>query len=149
MKRLVLLIVALLLVSVISVSAEGIDLSDMTSDEISSLYESVLDEMYSRGILRSGELQEGVYYIGVDVAPGAYNISSSDEYYSRYYVFESQDIYDKFLELNKNVPLYIDANQLNAKITEDSPKIDLRDGNILIVLYGSIKLEEVRNLLMP
>ena len=76
MKKLVLLIVALLLVSVISVSAEGIDLSGMTTEELIELNLQISKELHSRNLAESQYLYQGMYEVGKDIEPGRYVFKS-------------------------------------------------------------------------
>ena len=146
MKNLVLLILALLLVSIMAVHAEGIDLSGMSDEEIIQLYEMVSQEMTDRNLTKSADLQEGDYVIGVDIKQGSYVFSTATDHYSAYYVFKSQDSYDAYSELQTEDSIGVDPEL----VFKDGPKkVDLKDGQILCVIYGAIHVEESSNPLMP
>lgn len=145
MKKLVLLIVALLLVSIMVVHAEEIDLSGMSDSEISSLYNSIIQEMLDRGITKSGDLSEGHYIVGQDIRAGSYSFSSNGGY-TRYFVFKSNELFDIYEELSSVAEVMIEGET----VFEDDPdKVDLKDGQILSVEYGTLHVEEIRNSLMP
>lgn len=85
MKKLVLLIVALLLVLVISVSAEGIDLSGMSDEDLCALEIAIVDELGSRGTNSTQCFFPGEYIVGDEIDPGRYvftgvELTSSDGY---------------------------------------------------------------------
>lgn len=146
MRKLVLAIVALLLVSIIGVSAEGIDLSGMSDSEISSLYDEVVNEMSSRGVLKNGDLIPGEYIVGKDIAAGSYNATVAGEEFVLYYIVPSEEIYNEYTRLLDYLPLQIPMPSFRAG---DSMKLDLKDGQVLITKHDNLHLEEIRNTLMP
>lgn len=72
MKKLVLLIVSLLLVSVMAVHAEGIDLSRMTTEELIELDLLISEELHSRNESGNKYLYQGAYTVGEDFEEGRY-----------------------------------------------------------------------------
>lgn len=72
MKKLVLLIVALLLVSIMAVRAEEIDLSGMTTKELIELDLQISEELHSRDEYDSKYLYQGAYTVGEDLEEGRY-----------------------------------------------------------------------------
>jgi len=149
MNKLVMLLAFILVFSFTTVLAESIDFSEMSNDEVSSLYNGIREEMFNRGIARSGELCEGEYVVGKDIAPGAYNISSTDEYYSTYYLFTDSELYAAFKELQKSLPVYIECTHLSSMMDDGTTKIDLKEGDVLLINYNGVKLEELKSSLMP
>lgn len=145
MKKLVLLI-TMLLVSVIVVHAEGVDLKAMSDGEISNLYDSVIQEMLDRGITKSGDLPEGHYVVGQDIRAGSYTFSTVADGYTRYYVFKDSELFKIYEELSSVAQLMIEGETV---FSDDPDKVDLKDGQVLSVEYGTLHVEEVRNSLMP
>lgn len=145
MRKIVPLIIALLLVSIVTANADGIDLSGMSDSEITRLYESVLQEMLDRGITKNGDLAEGNYVVGQDIRAGSYNFTSIDSY-ARYFVFKDMDLFGIYEELSSVSEIYLEGKT----VFDDEPdKVDLKDGQVLSVQYGTLHVEEVRNSLMP
>lgn len=72
MKKLVLLIVSLLLVSVMVVHADGIDLSGMTTEELIELDLQISEELHSRESVTNNYLYQGNYTVGEDLEEGRY-----------------------------------------------------------------------------
>lgn len=146
MKKLFLLIVALLLVSIMVVYAEGIDLSGMSDEDISRLYNEVVNEMSSRGVLKSGDLIPGEYIVGKDIAAGSYNATVAGEEFVLYYIIPSEEIYNEYVHLLDYIPLQMPMPSFSAG---DSMKLDLKEGQVLITKHDNLHLEEIRNSLMP
>ena len=146
MKKLVLLIAALLLVSIMAAHAEGIDLSGMSDEDISSLYDELVNEMSSRGVLKSGDLIPGEYIVGKDIAAGSYNATVAGEEFVLYYIIPSEEIYNEYVHLLDYIPLQIPMPSFSAG---DSMKLDLKDGQVLITKHDNLHLEEIRNSLLP
>lgn len=145
MKKIAVLITVLLLVLCMAANADGIDLSGMSDSEISSLYESVLREMLDRGITKNGDLAEGNYVVGQDIRAGSYNLISVDSY-ARYFVFKDMDLFGIYEELSSVSEIYLEGKTV---FDNDPDKVDLKDGQVLSVQYGTLHVEEVRNSLMP
>ena len=85
MKKYVFLIVAMLLISIVAVHAEGIDLSGMTTEELYALNLAIVDEISSRGQDNEYCFFPGEYIIGEEIDPGRYvftciRITGSDGY---------------------------------------------------------------------
>ena len=76
MKKLVLLVVALLLVSIAAVHAAGIDLSRMSDEELTELAIQINEELHSRNLSESQYLYQGMYEVGKDIEPGRYVFKS-------------------------------------------------------------------------
>lgn len=72
MKKICLMVVAMLLVSIFSAFAEGIDLSGMTTEELINFEFRIKEELKSRDQLTDGYLYQGVYTIGEDLEEGRY-----------------------------------------------------------------------------
>lgn len=144
MKKLVLLIVALLLVSIMAVHAEGIDLSGMSDNELKVLFEEVKTEISSRGLTRSGELGHGSYVVGKDIAAGTYTISTK-EMYAWYTVFPSEEVFSTFTNLSKEISIRTEHLEI---VGDDTSTLLLNDGNVL-VLEHNVSLKEQANSLMP
>lgn len=72
MKKLVLLIVAMLLFSIMAVRAEGIDLSGMTTEELIELDLQISEELHSRESVTNNYLYQGNYTVGEDLEEGRY-----------------------------------------------------------------------------
>lgn len=146
MKRVVGLILVLMLICS-SALCEGIDFSSMTNDELVDLIESAREECRSRGIIRSGNLSVGTYVVGKDVAAASYDICTTEsESYTNYYIFSSAEDYELFMDLSSRTPLIVDRSMARY---EEHSKIDLIDGQILVIEHNSLHLEEISNNLMP
>lgn len=72
MKKIVLLIVALLLVSIMAVCAEEIDLNGMTTEELIELNLQISEELHSRNESGDKYLYQGAYTVGEDLEEGRY-----------------------------------------------------------------------------
>ncbi len=150
MKRAICLFVALILAVIMyTASSESIDLQGISDDALIDLLNSVQTELINRGIVRSGELAEGIYYVGKDIVAGSYNIicANMDEKESSYYTLvPSMDLYNMYLELDKEMYVALESNRLG----NDKPvKIDLNDGAVFIVKSNPIRLEALANNLVP
>lgn len=147
MKKLSLILVLVLLFSTVCGFAEGIDLSGMSDEEISETYSKILDEMRTRGIVRSDLLGEGIYEGGVDIAVGSYNISCGKDHNVVYALFDTRDLYEQYNTLKTLSPVTL---KMEILTNDDTPvKIDLQEGNLLYVTNGTLKVEEARTKLMP
>lgn len=145
MKKIIVLIIAILFTLSVAANAEAIDLSGMSDSEISNLYELILQEMLDRGITRTGDLAEGNYVVGQDIRAGSYNFTSNGSY-ARYFVFKDTDLFGIYEELSTYSEIYLEGKT----VFDDEPdKVDLKDGQILSVQYGTLHVEEVCNSLMP
>ncbi len=122
MKKLVLLIVTLLLVLVISVSAEGIDLSVFTIEELYKLKLDLCEELSNRG-----ENLDNCFY------PGEYIVG--DEIPSGRYVFKCIDLFEN--ENQGYLVLRADPNNKNSTIDIQDMRVGetysmkLDNGNLL------------------
>lgn len=146
MKKLSLVLVLILLFSTVCGFAEGIDLSGMSDEEISALYESTREELYNRQIVKSDELDPGCYIVGVDIAQGQYEVEGGNNQGLWFYVFDSSSLYEEFLELSKKIS--IDVNYRTIPIG-DSVKIDLVDGQVVKIQYNTMVIKESRSTLAP
>lgn len=124
MKKIVLLIVALFIVSIMAANADGIDLSGMTTEELYNLNISVIDEIASRGEDEKHCFFPGEYVVGDEIESGRFvftciRIVGSDGY--------------GFLELREDPNdnnSTIDVEQLQE---ESMYSMKLSDGNLLKV----------------
>lgn len=142
MKKVIALIIVLMFG--VFALAEGIDFASYNNEQISELMEAIRVEMANRGILRSGDLYEGSHIVGKDVAPGTYSISASGQ--SMYYIFdtvENFDMYTRLLYTEDLMPRYVSVNE------KKSVRVDLVDGQVIVVLSSPIHLEETYNNLLP
>lgn len=145
MKKIALLVIVSLLIGAFGCLAESIDLSSMDDSSIKDLFEKVQLEMHNRGIPRKGELAEGVYRVGTDIASGSYNILANNSYISYYYIFSSEELYNEYLAFQQKANVWV----YTLDVSPDQPlKIDLSDGEVLLVDKGLI-VEEVINSFAP
>lgn len=144
MKKICLLVVAVLLVSILSGFAEGIDLSGMSDEELKRLSDQVRVEITNRGLARSGDFGPGVYVVGKDIAAGTYEISTK-EMYAWYTIFPSQDVYSAFIDLSKLVSIRTEHLEI---VGDDTSTLLLSDGNVLVFEHN-VRLKEQANSLMP
>ena len=77
MKRIALMIALFLLFG--DSLAESFDFANFTDEEIVKLIDAAKDELFSRGVLRSGDLIIGKYVIGKDIAAGNYVARAADD----------------------------------------------------------------------
>ena len=149
MKRvvgLILAVVVVLCLASVTAFSENVDFSTYSNDELVSFYNKLKDEMLSRGIARSGDLEAGMYVVGVDIAEGSYNVSSADGHAVYYFVYESQELYEEYLDLSSRMDITTDNRLIGS---DNTAKIDLKNGQILNIMYSPMHLEEVLNTLMP
>ena len=139
MKKVVAALMMLLLLSTSFCFAENsIDLKNYSDEELKSLYFSVKEEMSDRGIGRIGDLYDGVYIVGTDIAPGMYKITAPESAY--FYVFWSMDNYNDYIDLKSREAIIIDGKL----ITEDYVyKLELKEGYVVLVTYNYLRLEEM------
>lgn len=142
MKKLGFMVVAIALILCLSVSfAESvIDLGSYSNEELQSLYFSIKDEMSSRGIGRVGDLYEGTYIVGNDIAPGYYKITAPKSAY--FYVFWNIDNYNAYLDLKSKEAITVDGQLVTE---EDIYGLDLKEGYVVLVMYDYLRLEEMNN----
>ena len=124
--------------------AEMVDLNSFSNDGLVQLYEVLKEEMYERGILRRGDLNVGAYVIGKDITEGSYEMQSANEHYCDYYVFESEESYKDYVEYSSRMPVHIDY-----AVVKDPVKIDLTNGQVVLVIRNIMRLSESRNGLTP
>ncbi|MDO5444163.1 MAG: hypothetical protein Q4F31_00895 [Eubacteriales bacterium] len=74
-KRFVLFLIVAILFCNVFACADGIDLKSLSNKDLLSLYESIRNEMSSRGIISARALPEGKYIVGEDILPGTYRIT--------------------------------------------------------------------------
>lgn len=147
MKRLLATVLIAMILFVNVGVAEGIDLSSYDNEDLTKLYDAIEEEMINRGVLRSGTLPGGYYTVGVDIAEGMYDIFSEGYFMGTFFIFQSEDLCNRYIELEKdmggNVSLSWDIMH-----EEEGERIDLKNGQVLFS-NNSIKLVEVKNSLMP
>lgn len=139
MKKICFVLAMLLMIMTVSVYAEGIDLSEMSDDEIRSLIEQARDELFGRGVLRSGTLLKGGYVAGQDIAVGTYTVSKPEGEYALSYIvlndindYQNYDMWD----MSK------DYGDLENVFGDSKGRVVLKDGNVLYIINGSMYLEE-------
>lgn len=76
MRKIVLLIISLFLVSIMAAHAEGIDLSGMSDKELTELAMQINEELHSRSLVEAQYLYQGMYEVGKDIEPGRYVFKS-------------------------------------------------------------------------
>lgn len=147
MKKFALVLAVLFsLLCVAPALSESIDLKSLTDDEIVTLMDDVRAEFFARGIARSGELQPGVYYAGTDIAVGSYNIKTTGDYYSDYYVFENVDEYNEYVSMTSKPDMSVGIIRIRS---DETAKIDIREGSVLLIHSYGLYLEEVLNSFAP
>jgi len=72
MKKLFSLLLAALLMLTTAVMADGVDLAQMTDNDVLALLEQVNAEIVSRGIAKTATLPKGAYIVGRDLPAGRY-----------------------------------------------------------------------------
>lgn len=93
MKKFVAVISILaLLFCLVSAFAEGIDLENMTTDELVALQIQVQDELYKRDRFMNCFLNPGEYIIGEDIEPGDYLIHCVDSDFASGCILDAIDI---------------------------------------------------------
>lgn len=144
MKKIVAIVLMLGLVSLLSGFAEQ-SFDGMSDDEVKAIYESILNEMTKRELLSNAVLGTGQYVVGTDIAEGTYNVSSA-EVYSYYFIFPTKESYDQYKQLTTILNLTIRPTQID----KDQPvRIELREGGILYLPQGSVKIERIQDTLNP
>lgn len=133
MKKIALILTLLLLFSGFSL-AEGIDILNLSDEELTGLQQRVANELYNRGIDRQNLIYYGTYVVGKDIKAGTYIVSSVNNGRFHYCLFDSLDDYDVFMKYKEKfaysmvLPNYsIDAG--------GSGRMELKDGNVLYALY--------------
>ena len=130
MKKVLVSISILLLVFwCFSALAEGIDLSEMTTDELIDLQIRIQDELYTRDRFMDCFLYPGDYVIGEDIEPGDYLIHCvpGEKYYTSH-------IYADMLDTGKTVVQF-------RRIEQDGlVRANLPEGSVLHLADGVIEL---------
>lgn len=149
MKKIAVLL-ALLMSLALSCVAEDIDLKAMTDEEISLLIERLQEESSRRGMTKSGELSEGIFVVGEDIAPGMYKFSNNKEDISaQVLVLPSMEVYDASKLVEPFVFLKTIQFEYDYIKESDWKYYRLEEGNVVIVSRGRVKVESVINTLSP
>lgn len=146
MKKIVvsMVLVVALAIGLFGCLADGFDFSAMSDEEVTALIESARQELLSRGVLRSGELLQGIYVVGKDIASGVYNAVNGEHstFSCYYYLFPSKEVYDLAIQYSLDITPDV--------VTDKSTRLDLTDGMVLVVDVGSMFLEQqTTNMLAP
>jgi hypothetical protein len=132
MKKLVLLIVALLLVSIVVVHAEGIDLSEMTTEELIELDLAITEELRGRDTIVENYLYQGKYVVGEDFEEGRYLLKCSK-------VLNDRDGYG-------SISVYTDGrgnDHANLMLNHEW-SVDLRNSDILKLMFIECSIVKIK-----
>lgn len=121
-KVLVLLLTLLLIVS--AASAEGFDLSAMTTEELVNLRNAVNAELADRDFqTKEVKVPTGRYTVGVDIPAGVYTLTRSEEYFSAIRTYTANGQYDLSFQVSNGEPV---------------GKLELVEGQTIEILYESV-----------
>ena len=124
MKKLIALISVFVFLASVAFASSALDLSDFTDEEIMILHRAVLEEIQKRGLLKSATVPIGSYIVGKDIPAGSYSVTAGGSSCGvEVYPTEDSDryIFDEFF--------FDDDDGIG--------KLDLFDGNRLVIEYGS------------
>ncbi len=71
--------------------ADGVDLSDMSFDELVALRDQIDMAIWSSAEWQEVEVPEGIYQVGKDIPAGHWSIRPIDQYYMNIYYFDILD----------------------------------------------------------
>ncbi len=125
-------------------SAEGTDLSGMSYDELTALKQAVDSELLTRPESLNSVLLPGAYEVGKDVKAGTYYILFD----KAYDVFMTADIfiYKDKTTFDEGYSAYSKSKvqfSVDVYTGGDSARIDLADGNMLVIENGSVRISTV------
>ena len=157
MKRvLFILFILVVIFSTMIASAESSDLdqfvSSLSDQDVLCLFDIVKNEIEVRGLSHTGELLEGVYYVGEDIASGTYILTNSKEnsISATCYYFETKEEFEKIKEAFSDLSMYMDPLKMIVLTPKNEKRLVMNDGGVIFVWNGTIKLtEEVENGLKP
>lgn len=132
MRKIFALVLALTLLAVplYAAVATGVDLRDMTNEELTTLKKQLDAEMLDRGMVISAALPIGTYTVGIDILKGDYEFRQENRSnYSACLIFGSEQ------ELQANN--HIEAHGLRD---DDVVKVSLMDGLLLKIEGGAMKI---------
>lgn len=129
MKRILALV--LVLISLVGfASAETIDISGMSSDELIALRDAINAEIVSRGIEKEVNVPAGTYTVGEDIPAGTYTIRTSALMIS-FYTYDANGNYDEMHMVQPSSPI--------GKLTvTDGQKIEIVGGYAIFAPYAGL-----------
>ena len=132
-KAIALLVLLFVLFFTTSIIAIDNDWSKYSDDELLVIHESLDQEMLSRNIALSAELEPSSFVIGKDIPAGRYslkNISEKNNFINIY-------IYDSEEDYKTN---YFKPSVTFAVWKKNEEKIDLEEGQLLLFQDGKIRI---------
>lgn len=156
MKKLFLLILTMAMLLSIPVYADEIDLDVLSNDELVLLRSQVQAELNSRGFDTDSMIYPGVYVTGQDIKAGQYICLCVDAKYNmNIIIFETEDTYDAYFKTTRStMGEEFRAIEMNAKSYQqiyegDTAVINLRDGMVLMIEYGTGRLDINKSTWVP
>ena len=118
--------------------AEPLDVTSLTDDEVLALYKELEDEISNRGLIMAQVLVPGDYIIGDDIPEGSYFARSTGYYACQYYIFDSVENYESYLEVSKSTQVILHISM----IEDDTRRLFLQEGEVISILFGEMTLSE-------
>ncbi len=150
MKRLLkytALVLVILSVFVCSGSAEGIDISSLSDDELIAISETVSQEMSARELLDLPVIPIGTYIVGEDIKEGNYCITGKGR--ETILVVHTVESYEAFVENGYSAADVPEARGETLRISSgDKGYVSLDVGYVLRVAYSGY-IEEADESWMP
>ena len=125
MKRFLVLVIGFVLIfsGLVYAGVEDVNISEMSTDEIIELRNSLNEELQERTKAYNDYIYSGKYIVGVDIAPGRYLFETSSGGFAKFAVFENKD---SEIDEYSDEFVYVDAN---------TPyNVVLEEGNLFIIL---------------
>lgn len=140
-KLIVLLTTCIIALTIVSVSAESIDLSSYSNSDLLALYERIGYELAERDVYKSAEVHGGYYVAGSDIPNGRYTleyVDHGDKDFINYYIFRSEEDYQKVNWWDSDDPHY---PIVTASVWKDGGvTVKLEEGQVLYIEDGTCKI---------
>ncbi len=131
MKKVLVLLLALLLV-ISTASAEGFNLSDMTTEELVSLRSAVNAELAARDFKeKEVSVPPGRYTVGTDIPAGVYTLTNPTTDFSSVRTYEPNGSFDMGFQVKAEEPV---------------GKLALVEGQTVEILYESVVFKPYKGL---
>ena len=132
---LITLVVLLFFTYAYNVSAESLDFSKLSNDELINILTELNDEIIKRGLIRKVRLPAGQYEAGVDIPVGTYILTAvtiNDKSYPCVEVYKDKTDATAIL----GVPIYREVLPDNGECT-----VKLEAGNVLVLQSVTFTIE--------